>query len=387
MQRGRSRNRRLDYWVGIPLLYLLASFFRLRRLPGQIRKIGVLCSAALGDTLLFSGALQDLRAAYPGARITHLCTAQNIAAAEIIPGADERVLISFTDPVASLKTIRAQHFDMMLDFTTWPRLTAIYTLLSGAAYTVGFRTPGQYRSRGYDRTFEHRADVHEVVNLRALVQVADDPREQRALAPGPDEIKAGGTTHDPAIIVKPVRVVPFSEEPDVVVLHLWASGQRSWLREWPEERWVQLALRLATPETLFVISGALYDRPRMDAFVERMLAAGLRAVAFVSPDGLHTLTHILRHARIVVTVNTGVMHLAAIAGAYVVAINGPNRNGRWGPVGPHAVGVEAPGDGCGYLHLGFNFDGHPTDCMERTTVDQVYSAAQHLLAVTAAGVR
>jgi hypothetical protein len=46
------------------------------------------------------------------------------------------------------------------------------------------------------------------------------------------------------------------------------------------------------------------------------------------------------------------------------------------------VGVEAPGEGCGYLHLGFNFDGQATDCMERTTVEQVFSAAQELMANT-----
>jgi heptosyltransferase-3 len=301
--------------------------------------------------LLFSGALQDLRGAFPSAHITHLCTRHNLAAAEIIPGADDRMLISLTDPWNSIRAIRARKFDMMLDFTTWPRLTAIYTLLSGAKYTAGFRTAGQHRSIGYDRTVEHRADRHESVNLRTLVQVAEDVAE-----------------------------VPFAVENDVVVLHLWASGQRSWLREWPQDRWLELAKRLATANTLFVVTGAPYDTHRMEPFVEKLLTAGLRAEAFVSPDGLRTLTHVLRNARLVVSVNTGVMHLAAIAGAKLVAINGPNSNGRWGPVGPWAVGVEAPGEGCGYLHLGFNFDGHPTDCMERTTVDQVYAAAQDLLA-------
>jgi ADP-heptose:LPS heptosyltransferase len=139
---------------------------------------------------------------------------------------------------------------------------------------------------------------------------------------------------------------------------------------------------LARQETLFVITGAPSDRPRTLPFVERMRAAGLRCEPFVSPDGFRTLTEVLRRTRLVVSVNTGVMHLAAIAGARVVAINGPNRNGRWGPVGPAAVGVEAPGEGCGYLHLGFNFDGQATDCMERTTVEQVYLAAQELMANT-----
>jgi ADP-heptose:LPS heptosyltransferase len=176
--------------------------------------------------------------------------------------------------------------------------------------------------------------------------------------------------------------VPFVNERDVVALHLWASGQRSWLREWPEDRWVELATRLARAQTLFVITGAPSDELRTTPFVQRMRAAGLRCEPFVSPDGFRMLTEVLRRSRLVVSVNTGVMHLAAIAGARVVAINGPNRNGRWGPVGPRAIGVEAPGEGCGYLHLGFNFAGQPTDCMERTTVEQVFAAAQELMANT-----
>ena len=85
----------------------------------------------------------------------------------------------------------------------------------------------------------------------------------------------------------------------------------------------------------------------------------------------------LTRARVVVSVNTGVMHLAAILGAPTVSINGPNRNGRWGPIGPRALGVEAPGEGCGYLHLGFNFDNQPTDCMERITVKAIAEAARN----------
>jgi ADP-heptose:LPS heptosyltransferase len=69
------------------------------------------------------------------------------------------------------------------------------------------------------------------------------------------------------------------------------------------------------------------------------------------------------------------MHLAAVLGTPTVSINGPNRNGRWGPMGVCAVGVEAPGEGCGYLHLGFEFDGKSLDCMERISVERVLAAA------------
>jgi len=371
MRRGSAKNRLIDFWIGTPLLNLPATFHPHRSAPANPRRIGVMCSSALGDTLLFSAVLQDVRAAFPTAHIVHLCFPQNLAAAEILPGADERILLDLIAPAASVRILRQQRLDVLLDFTSWQRLTAFLTLFAGAGYTVGFRSAGQHRSRGYDCAVEHRADRHELENFRALL------RESGLRAASGEAMAA---THAPAVEVSAMAELPFATEPDTIVMHLWASGQRSWLREWPQERWVELARRLAGDNTLILITGAPSDQVRMTPFLAQLRAAGLRAESFVSPDGFRTLTHVLRHARLVVSVNTGVMHLAAIAGAPTVAINGPNRNGRWGPIGPRAVGVEAPGSDCGYLHLGFEFDKNPTDCMTRTTVDQVYAAARALLA-------
>ena len=273
MQRGKKRNRQLDLWVGMPLLNLLATFRRRRRVPpAAIYRIGVICSPALGDTLLFSGPLQDLRAAFPQARIIHFCTKQNFAAAEIIPGADGRVLIDLTKPVDTIRRIRARKLDVLIDFTGWQRLTALYTMLSKAKFTVGFRTPGQRRSRGYDRVVEHTRDRHELENFRALLRGAGLQPEVQII-------------HEPAIVLAPPAQPVLPEERDIVAFHLWASGQKSWLREWPDERWIELAQRLARPETLFLITGAPSDSERALPFVERMRAAGLRTEPFVSPDG------------------------------------------------------------------------------------------------------
>jgi heptosyltransferase-3 len=332
-----------------------------------------MCSPALGDTLLFSGALRDIRAwcdREPGDRveIVHFCMKQNLAAAELIAGADQRILIDLTQPRASIKKMRAAHVDVLLDFTSWQRLTAFYSMLSGAKFIAGFQTAGQYRGRGYDVAVEHRADRHEVENFRSLLRAVNI-----------------ATGSEPQVVTPAVAVEPLVEAQDVVVFHLWASGTRSWLREWPEERWILLAEKLARLETVFVITGAPNDLQRMEPFVERMKAAGLNAVSFVGTDGFISLARLLLRARVVVSVNTGVMHLAAVLGAPTVSINGPNRNGRWGPVGCWAMGVESPGDGCGYLHLGFDFDGRATDCMERITVEMVFAATDEVVAKRLAG--
>jgi len=109
-----------------------------------------------------------------------------------------------------------------------------------------------------------------------------------------------------------------------------------------------------------------------------MQAAGLRCAPFISPDGFISLTRLIRRARLVVSVNTGVMHLAAIAGAPTVSLNGPTAEHRWGARGLHAGNVQ-PADGSGgYLHLGFEFEGQPEDIINRITVDQVAEACEAL---------
>ncbi|HEU5340298.1 glycosyltransferase family 9 protein [Edaphobacter sp.] len=322
-----------------------------------------MCSAALGDTLLFSGVLRDLREwcdRQSGAEIeiVHFYMKQNRAAAELIVGADRRVLIDMTQPLKSIQTIRAEGIDVLLDFTSWQRLTALYSLMSGARLTAGFQTPGQYRGLGYDVQVEHRTDRHEMENFRALLRAVHIPA---GLAP--------------QVVVPAAATEPLPGGRDIVVFHLWASGALSHLREWPEDRWIALAEGLARPETVFAITGATGDLERIDPFVRRMKEKGLSAVPFVGTDGFISLSHLLRRARVVVSVNTGTMHLAAILDAPTVSLNGPTNNERWGPIGPHAVGVSSSGADCGYLNLGFEFNGQATDCMERISVESVLAAA------------
>lgn len=359
MRRGSKKNRLLDYWVGVPLLNALATVRLRRKWPPQVERIGLMCSPALGDTLLFSAVATDVRRGFPAAELIHFCMPQNLAAAELIEGIDRRVVIRLTNPAETMQRMRAERLDVLLDFSSWQRLTAFYSMTSGARFSAGFSTRGQYRGRGYDCTVEHRDDRHEVENFRALLRALDVP-----------------TGAEPQVVVPEPEQEPLAGEMDVAIFHPWASGQRSWLREWPEHRWVELAHAVVRPGTMLVLTGAPSDVERSERLVARMRAEGVRAVSFISPDGFVSLAHLLIRARVVVSVNTGVMHLAAIVGAATVSINGPNRNGRWGPIGRFARGIEAPGEGCGYLHLGFNFDGQASDCMERTSVEMVAMAAE-----------
>jgi ADP-heptose:LPS heptosyltransferase len=286
---------------------------------------------------------------------------QNLAAANLIGGVDRRVSIDLTHVTASIKKIRDEKFDVLLDFTSWQRLTAFYSLMSEAKFTVGFSTKGQYRGRGYDLAVEHRNDRHEVENFMAILRA----------------VGIDGNS-EPQLIVPEITTEPLAGENDIVVFHLWASGAQSWLREWPEDRWVELARRLAGQDTVFAITGAPSDLKRSEPFVRMLEWVGLRALAFVGNDGFVSLAHLLRRARVVVSVNTGVMHLAAILGAPTVSLNGPTAGHRWGPRGRCVAGVQ-PADGSGgYLNLGFEFPSHPEDVMGKIAVEDVMKAVEEL---------
>jgi heptosyltransferase-3 len=313
-----------------------------------------------------------VRLFFPEQHIVFFCGSQNIAAASLIPGPDELVLVDLLKPLETIRRMRSQHLDILLDFSSWQRLTAFYSLMSGARFTAGFRTAGQYRHRGYDRLTEHTRNRHEVDNFRALL-----------LSVGITEYQSPGIV--PPAVPKPELLTRGKE---IVVFHLWPAGVRSHTREWPEDRWIALAKRLASDpdegETLFVITGSAADLVRSGPFAQKLRGVGLDAEAFVGADGFASLCQILLHARLVVSVNTGVMHLAAILGAPTISLNGPTNNDRWGPVGPRAIGVQAPGEGCGYLHLGFESSNGVTDCMQRIDVDMVLAAADHLVGMRSA---
>ena len=367
MRRGSKKNRLLDYWAGIPALNLAATFHRRRSKPSRPpKKIGVMCSPALGDTLLFSAALQDIRAAYTHAEIVHCCMGPNKGAAAIIPGADRRIVIDLTRPDKSIQLVRPERFDYFVDYTSWQRLTAFIVLMSGARFTAGFRSPGMYRSRGYDLTADHTNDRHELENFRALSRALGIP-----------------TSHEPALSLQPdpdlSQVWPHGFGNPVILFHLWASGANSHLREWPQERWLQLAaaLRERLPGVIFGVTGTSAELPQTEPFIELMRNAGLEAYPIIATFG--ELAELAQRSTLVVSVNTGVMHLAAIAGAATISLNGPTSNVRWGPLGPRSLGVQPAGTGCGYLNYGFEFAGQPSDCMERISVESVLAACDRVL--------
>lgn len=362
MMRGKASNRWIDFYLGIPVLNFFAAIRRKGQHPKAPERIGLLFNPALGDTLLASAATQDIRVLYPQATLILFATIANSAAARLLPGIDAIEILPITHPIESIRILRRNKLDLLLDFTAWQRITALYTLLSGAQFTAGFQRKKQYRHRGYDHIVPHQGDCHELENLRRLTR------------------SLGARTHaDPQLLI-PDLVLPegIAHDEETIVFHPWASGARSWLREWPEDRWVALARELRAPDRHFLLTGAPADEERCRALSEKLTADGNSVQIMIGRKGIGEVARVLQHARLLVSVNTGIMHLGAILGTPTVSINGPTSAHRWGPVGARVANV-CPLDGSGgFLDLGFEYRGRTTNVMGKISVSEVILAVNRL---------
>ena len=112
-------------------------------------------------------------------------------------------------------------------------------------------------------------------------------------------------------------------------------GSGSTRKNWPPERFAELALTLARGRRFLVVEGPADEaavaplRERKDAVVARGLP-------------LNTLGALLARAALYVGNDSGVSHLAAAWGTPTVALFGPTEATIWSPVGPRVRVLEAP---------------------------------------------
>jgi ADP-heptose:LPS heptosyltransferase len=322
---------------------------------------------AIGDTLLSSSIVWTLKRQYPGVRIVLICSVTNQQIAPLLPQFDSFVTIPLYRPLTALRRLRREAFDLIIDANQWLRISAVYCCLAGASRTIGFRTPGQRRHYAYTDATEHRADRHELDNYRALLSPLSLTTD------APPQVVAD-TTH--VTRMRRCCAGPF------VVFHPWAGGSRAALKQWSDHNWIALAEVLASRHLSIVVTGAPSDVAASEALVRLGRDRNLPMRSVAGEANLAEVAALMSLARLVVSVNTGIAHLAAAVGVPVVTLHGPTNPKRWRPIGPHCVAIvpdAPPHIPTGYLNLGFEFPPDVPPCMDYISVSSVIDAIDAVL--------
>lgn len=348
--RGSALLRGLDRLFGIPIVMALGLFKRKKKWPSGFKpsKIAILNTAAIGDTILLSGIIADLQEAFKTAELVFFCGPSNYSAAQLIPGI-RVVRLPVTNPWRSISLLRQAAFDLWIDCGQWPRINAIFTYFAKAGHTVGFRTKGQYRHFIYDQTALHEY-VHELQNYRKLLKlVGVEPQS-------PPKIAA-----------------PAVQSSDFLVIHMFPGGSRAELKKWPEAHWIALINALTAKKGQVALTGAKADEEACER-IKKQCNDPDRVAIYAGKKTLLETASLLKQSRGVVSVDTGIMHLAAAMGCPTVALHGPTSPERWGGVGPKVVAVLPKRNYNPFLHLGFE-KGEDAS-MKEIEVEQVLSAVE-----------
>ena len=341
-----------------------------------MNRILIVRLSALGDIVHALPVLTRLREAFPAAHIDWLVEENYAPTLALASGLNRRIIVratserSATDAVSfvtgpgylrAASFLRAQHYDAALDLQGLLK-SAVWARASGARRVVGFdrdqlREP--FAASFYTETAMADASGHVIrKNLSILTALKIDP--------GPPELFV--EPHASPEMIKAIQTAGGSS--GYIVINPGAA--------WPNKCW--------PPDRFAALARALRDRTGLHSLVtwgpkERDLADAVSTASggAASPAPATTITDLaalMRSAALVISGDTGPLHLGAAVGAPIVGLFGPTRPERNGPWEPRDE-VISRAETCVCHHKRHCLRGAP--CINEMTVDEVLAAAERRL--------
>lgn len=355
----RSTNllRSLDYFLGILLVVLLGLFKKKKKIPKNIKAIGILKTVALGDLTLVSAVIQDIKLKYPKADIFLFLGKDNSILAPYVKGIKDVIVLDVKKPLKAIFRIRKVKLDVLLDFGAWPRIDAILSYFSKANHLIGFKTKGQYRHFVYHLAIEHKNNIHEIDNYRNLAKPLDvNPKNL------------------PKILLPALEEKFYPKK--YCCFHLSGSGLNYKYKNWPIEHWKVILDFLENKNIHVFLTGSKSDYFLNQRLIEISKNKNVTNFAnqdlsnqdLLNPDllnqDLSKTLQLLKNSEFLITVNTGIMHIAAALNINVISINGPTNPKRWGALGKKSINILPKIKGCGFTNLGFEYKNQVKDCIK-----------------------
>ncbi len=352
----------------------------------------------LGDAVMTTPALLRLRERFPQARISILAQAKLGDLWTHHPAVDEALLV---DPKEStwqvVRRLRDKSFDLALILPNSPR-SALEPWLARIPIRIGY-------GRGWRSMFLTQAlptrDGHITMHKRSADEVRTLLRSGKQPAPFPplahqvhDYLALVSALGGSSLLCAPQLLVSAEEVSHTqatllpataragtnrpIFLGLNPGAEYGPAKRWPIENFSAAALQIARqfPNTIWLLFGGKADLATCNRLADTL---GARAVNLAGATSLRQLMCLLKGCRLVLTNDTGPMHLAAALGAPVIV--------PFGSTSPELTGPGLPGDPrhqflraptpcapCFLRRCPIDFR-----CMTEITVDQVVGAVARTL--------
>ena len=364
---------------------------------GAPRRVLLFRLERIGDLLMTLDAIGAVRRRLPDAELRLVVGSWNAELARLIPAVDRVETLDVPwlsrerepTPVGALAAQaarwRGQDFDLAVNFEPDIR-SNLLAAASGAARRAGFVSKGGGAfltdSHPYDPSAHVAANALRLVE-RALTSSGGRAGVIRQAAEPPrsfDDDASSALRIPEHARARAERLLAARDGAGPLIGLNPAAGRA--VKEWPAERFAAAAVRLSERmQATFVLLGSAAERSHAEA-VTRVLPAGIRTLDLVGKAPLVDLAAVLERMTLLITGDTGPMHLAAAVGTPVLAIFGPSDPRRYAPLHTRSTVVHAdlwcrP---CNrFRRPPARCRGVTPDCLTGVSVEAVVEAARRLL--------
>ncbi len=306
------------------------------------KRILVIRTDLMGDVILSLPAVHAMRRAYPAAEIDMLVLPPNAGVVKHDP-AIARILTydpniwrrpraflsssSYRQFLGLLRDLRAARYDLCLSLAgDW---ASVFAFFSKARRRVGYRgeaypffmtdpVPGR----------RYRIHQHEVDYIIGLAKAAGGMVDEEQRAP------VMAVTEAARAEVNALLAAHGVQEGDLLIA-AHAGATNGMAKRWPIPYWAALADRLISElGAKVVLTGAASDKEITGAVAARMQQ---KPLDFAGKTTIPQLAALLARCDLVISGDSGPLHMAGAVGVPVVALHGPTDPALSGPAGKDAT--------------------------------------------------
>ncbi len=322
-----------------------------------IKKILVVSTTGLGDTLWATPALRALKAKYPDAHIAFLTRPLGKQTLEGSPFIDvfyelKKPFLFKALPLAY--RLKKQKFETAFIFHASQRILFLLVHYLRIPRVVG----NKGMSKGLDGILTDKVipkDQHEVVRRLNLVAIASATTKDHTLyaATKPFELKA--------------KKKPW------VALHM---GAKDGFKQWPKDAFIALATRLVQElEIELFFTGSRQEFPLIEASIKPLPKSTNLAGAL----DVQELAFFLAQVDLFITNDTGPMHIASAVQAPTIALFSPTHFSRCGPIPSPNMCVLSKRRACTPCFKRKCFEPF---CLRQISVEKVFRSSRQMLALS-----
>ena len=289
----------------------------------------------MGDVIHAIPTAAALRARFPEARIDWMVDPRYVPLLEMVRGIDSRIAVNTRrvgSTFATLGDLRGVGYSAVIDLQGLLK-SAVLARAVGAERTIGFASH-HLRERTAGPFYSHRVDpaeLHVIFKNLAL------------LAPlGSRDTRVAFPLEIPHSEVAETAVARFAGTPYAVI-----NPGAAWPnKRWPADRFGALA---ATLSDRYGLRSLVLWGPGEEPLAEQVANASRGATELAPATSITDLFAIASRARILISGDTGPLHIGGAVGTPLVALFGPTRAERNGPWSAADIVVSRT-DGCSCLY-------------------------------------